>query len=113
MKGFHESVESMGSSVSGITDKLSTIEERMARIQSARSPQLERLDDKIKMYSESIADIHSRMETVEKALRDGMTPMMETMKMLTETVKGLKDESRNRPSLAKPTPPDSWKNPEK
>jgi hypothetical protein len=45
------------------------------------------------------------MGTVEKALRDGMTPMMETMKILTETVKSLKEESKPRPSLAKPSLP--------
>ncbi len=111
MKGFKDSVESMNSNVSSISEKLASVEEKVAKIQTTKSPNLERLDDKIRMYSQSVADIHSRMETVEKGLRDGMTPMMESLKLLTETVKSLKEESK--PSLKKPTPPierkDSWK----
>ena len=103
MRGFKESVKSMNSNVSSITEKLASIEERMAKMQAAKNPGLERLDDKIRMYSQSVAGIHSRMETVEKALRDGMTPMMESLKLLTDSVKSLKEESR--PSIQKPQPP--------
>jgi len=106
MKGLDESVESMNSGISSISEKLASIEEKVAKMQAGKTPELERLDDKIRMYSESVADIHSRMGTVEKALRDGMTPMMETMKILTETVKSLKDESKSRQSVRKPQPPE-------
>jgi len=109
MKGFKDSVESVNYNVSSITEKLASIEEKVAKMQSLKTPGLERLDDKIRMYSESVADIHSRMETVEKAIRDGMTPMMESLKLLTESVKSLKQESKSRPSLAKPTPPKEQK----
>jgi uncharacterized coiled-coil protein SlyX len=105
IKGFNDSVESMNSSVSSITEKLASIEDKVAKMQTVKNPGLERLDDKIRMYSDSVTDIHSRMGTVEKALRDGMTPMMETMKLLTETVKSLKEESKSKPSLAKPSLP--------
>jgi hypothetical protein len=105
MKGLKGSVESMNSSVSGITEKLASIEERMAKMQTEKRPNLERLDDKIRMYRESVADIHSRMDTVEKALRDGMTPMMESLKLLTDSVKYLKEESKSRPAIQKPEPP--------
>jgi len=109
MKGFKDSVESMNSNVSGITEKLASIEDKVAKMQTAKNPNLERLDDKIRMYTDSVTDIHNRMGTVEKALRDGMTPMMETMKILTDTVKSLKEESKSKPSLAKPTPPKEQK----
>jgi predicted nucleic acid-binding Zn-ribbon protein len=105
MRGFKDSVESMNSSVSGISEKLASIEEKVAKMQTVKNPNLERLDDKIRMYSQSVADIHSRMETVEKALRDGMTPMMESLKLLTDSVKSLKEESRSRPVIQKPKPP--------
>jgi hypothetical protein len=108
MGNIRTSVDTMTSNVSGITERLATIEKRMSDIGIAKNPQIERLDDKIRMYSESIADVHSRMGAVEKGLRDGMTPMMEAMKMLTETVKSMKEESGSGASLAKPTPPDSW-----
>jgi chromosome segregation ATPase len=105
MKGFRNSVDSMDSSISGIAQKLAAIEEKFAKMQQATGPaDLERLDDKIRMYTQSVEGIHSRMGTVEKALKDGMTPMMETMKMLTETVKSMKDEARPQ-AVRKPAPP--------
>jgi len=105
MKGFKNSVDSMDSSISGIAQKLASIEEKFAKMQQVTRPaDLERLDDKIRMYTQSVEGIHSRMGTVEKALKDGMTPMMETMKMLTETVKSMKDEAKP-PSVRKPAPP--------
>ena len=104
MKGFRSSVDSMDSSIAGIAQKLATIEEKFAKMQQSAGPaDVERLDDKIRMYTQSVEGIHSRMGTVEKALKDGMTPMMETMKMLTETVKSMKDEAT--PSVRKPAPP--------
>jgi archaellum component FlaC len=103
MKGFKDSVNSMNMNVAGITEKLASIEDKVAKMQTVKNPSLERLDDKIRMYSESVTGMHSRMETVEKALRDGMTPMMESLKLLTETVKTLKEDSK--PAVRKPTPP--------
>jgi len=104
MKGFRSSVDSMDASISGIAQKLAAIEEKFAKMQQATGPaDVERLDDKIRMYTQSVEGIHSRMGTVEKALKDGITPMMETMKMLTETVKSMKDEAT--PSVRKPAPP--------
>jgi len=104
MKGFKSSVDSMDSSISGIAKKLAAIEEKFSKMQQATKPaDVERLDDKIRMYTQSVEDIHSRMGTVEKALKDGMTPMMETMKILTDTVKSMKDEAA--PSIRKPAPP--------
>ncbi len=100
------SVAAMNSSVSAITSKLATIEEKMAKMQTGRDPGNERIEDKIRMYSQSVADMQSRMQTVEKAIREGMTPMVESLNILTQTVKTLKEGSGDsRPSLAKPSPP--------
>ena len=106
---FASSVAAMNSSVSTITGKLATIEEKMEKLQTGRDPATERIEDKIRMYSQSVADMHSRMQTVEKAIREGMTPMVESLNILTQTVKTLKEDSKDsreaRPSLSKPSPP--------
>jgi predicted nucleic acid-binding Zn-ribbon protein len=100
---FANSVTAMNTNVSAIADKLASIEERVARMQSERSSSADRIEDKIKMYSQSVMDVQSRMQTVEKAIRDGMTPMVESLNILTQTVKSLKEEAK--PSLPKPSPP--------
>ena len=102
-----DSVSSMNTGMGGIAQKLASIEDSFSRMQKERNAGVEKLEDKIRMYSESVAGIHSRMGTLEKALKDGMTPMMETMKILTETVKSMKEDQGHKADLRKPAPPDS------
>jgi chromosome segregation ATPase len=102
-----DSVNSMNTGMSGIAQKLASIEDSFSKMQAERNSGVDRLEDKIRMYSESVAGIHSRMGTLEKALKDGMTPMMETLKILTETVKTMKENQGQ--GVRKPAPPDSGK----
>ena len=91
-KSVNDSVGSMNTGMAGISQKLASIEDSFSKMQNERNVGVGRLEDKIRMYSQSVADVHSRMGTLEKAMKDGMTPMMEAMKILTETVKTMKDE---------------------
>jgi predicted nucleic acid-binding Zn-ribbon protein len=119
MGDFKDSVDSMHTSVAGIAEKLSSVEDAVTKMQVSRTEGIEKLDDKIRMYSESVAGLHSRMGNVEKAIKDGITPMMETMKILTDAVRQMKqDQSRERSQartqalpIRKPTPPISLTQP--
>ncbi len=113
VKGFRDSMGSVNGSMSSISQKLSAIENMFEKAQKDKTTSVEKLDDKVRMYRESIASLQSRMETIERAMKDGMTPMMESMKILAESVKELKDERSSSKSLMKPSPPDSGKNVQK
>ncbi|MCJ7816847.1 MAG: hypothetical protein MUP55_03230, partial [Candidatus Aenigmarchaeota archaeon] len=46
MKGFKDSVNSMNMNVAGITEKLASIEDKVAKMQAVKNPGVEKLDDK-------------------------------------------------------------------
>ena len=106
VRGFRNGMNSVNGSMSSIGKKLSSIEEMFEKAQKDKSAAVEKLDDKVRLYRESIAGLQSRMETIERAMKDGVTPMMESMKMLAEAVKELKEA---KPAIKKPSPPDSGK----
>jgi prefoldin subunit 5 len=106
VKGFRDSMGSVNGSMSSISQKLSSIENMFEKAQKDKTVAVEKLDDKVRMYRESIAGLQSRMETIERAMKDGVTPMMESMKMLAESMKELKEA---KPSVKKPSPPSPQK----
>jgi hypothetical protein len=111
-QGLHVSVDDMHRNVSGIAEKLSAIEEAVSKMQLKKGS-VEKLDDKIQAYTESVAGIHSRMDTIERAMKDGMTPMMESMKILADAVKDLKSKpSQAIQPIQRPTPPSKISRPE-
>ena len=98
------SVDTINTNTNEITEKLAAIEENVSKMQKQKASGADRLEDKLQLYRESVAEMRSRMESIEKAMKDGMTPMMESMGVLVEAVKELKG-GKAGPALQKPTPP--------
>jgi predicted nucleic acid-binding Zn-ribbon protein len=109
VRDFRGSVSSVNGSMSSISQKLSAIEGMFEKAQKDKAVAVEKLDDKVRMYRESIAGLQSRMETIERAMKDGVSPMMESMKMLAEAVKELKEGAEAKPAIRKPSPPANGK----
>lgn len=51
---------------------------------------MEQIEDKIDTYKQSINEVSARMESIEKAMKDSLTPMMQSMRSLTETIRTVK-----------------------
>ena len=50
------------------------------------------MKNNITAYKDSIADIAARMEAVERAMKDSLTPMMQSLRSLSDTIKALKEK---------------------
>lgn len=100
------SVDAINANVSGIAEKLAAIEGKVSKMQSQKVTGVDRIEDKMQLYRESVNEMRSRVEAVERAMKDGMAPMMESMRTLVDAVKEIKqDRQPYRPFIQRPTPP--------
>jgi len=59
-------------------------------IRSEKSNQVKGIEEKIDSYKQSMGEINGRIESMERALKDSLSPMLESLRSLSETVKMLK-----------------------
>jgi len=107
---FGSAASSMSANANNIAEKLSSIEERVSKIQAGKAEGVERIEDKLQVYRESVNEMKNRMDSIEKVMKDGMVPMMESMSTLVEAVKQMKEKEKaqSRAALQKPSPPKIW-----
>ncbi|MFH1978603.1 MAG: hypothetical protein ABIJ92_04730 [Candidatus Aenigmatarchaeota archaeon] len=72
--------------------RLGILEKILDKIESDKKTEIEEIHDDIDTYKRSITEVGERMGSMEKALKDSMTPMMESLRSLAETIKAMKSE---------------------
>ena len=60
------------------------------RVDAKNKNEVEQIRSSINQYGESITEMSARMGSVEKVVKDSMTPMMQTLRSLSEAVKELR-----------------------
>lgn len=78
--------------VKDLTDRIVVLERTMRRLQGQKNTEIEEIQTSIATYKQSITEVGEKMEGMEKALKDSLTPMMETLRSLSDVVKALKDK---------------------
>ena len=88
---FKEQLKYLDSEMENLKGKIQMIEAKLenASVQPARS---ESIETKIDDYQKSIDGLQTRMASMEGALKTSLTPMIESMRSLSETVKSLKEK---------------------
>ncbi len=87
------------SDIGGIQAQLGDLQARISALEQSahnagaeKKSEFDTIDTKIDTYKQSMGDVSSRMEAMENAMKDTMTPMMQTLRSLSDAVKSLKKE---------------------
>lgn len=87
---FRSEVDQVSEELRKLQTKIRVIEERFDQIDSKKKSELDEIKASISGYKESITDMSARMESVERAMKDSMSPMLQTLRSLSEAVSELK-----------------------
>jgi len=87
---FRREVDGVSDEIKRLDAKLHLLEERFHRIETSKRSEIDEIKGSITGYKESMGEVSARMESVERAMKDSMTPMMQTLRALSEAVKDLK-----------------------
>jgi DNA-binding transcriptional MerR regulator len=72
--------------------KLESISDELNRIRMEKSGEVKGIESKIDSYSRNMDEMNGKMESMEKALRDSLSPMLESLRSLSELVKSMKEK---------------------
>ena len=89
---FERDIEGLNETLKKVTSRLDTIEEAMRSFKGVKKSDVEHIRESVDSYKEHIAEISARIEAMERAVKDSLTPMMQTMRSLSDTVKSLKQK---------------------
>jgi len=76
--------------IEGIDSRIGSLEQTMEQIRGEKKTEIKQIDEKIDTYKESISEMCGRMEAMETAIKNSLTPMMQSLRSLSETVKTIK-----------------------
>ncbi|MBI4176144.1 MAG: hypothetical protein HY518_02990 [Candidatus Aenigmarchaeota archaeon] len=83
-------INDMTGKVNQLNMRISELEKKIAGAETARPGELEDMEKKMETYQDSIEKVSTKMESMEKVMKDSLTPMMQSMRMLSDTLKSMK-----------------------
>lgn len=78
----------------GLEDKMAGLEQKIEALRQERETEMKEVSAKIDAYKDSMAEISSKMEGMEVAMRESLSPLMETLRSLSDTLKLLKGKKK-------------------
>jgi len=78
--------------IENLDSRIVSLEQSISQAQDSKNNQVKDIDSKIDTYKESISEMSSRLEAMEGAIKDSITPMMQSVRSLNETVKKMKSK---------------------
>jgi len=81
-------------SMDNLDSRLASVEQSIDKIESQKKTELQQIDEKIDTYKGSMSEVSGRLEAMETAMKDSLTPMMQSVRSLNETVKNIKTPSK-------------------
>ncbi len=92
-KAFDKEVGDIHKKMEDFAIKISTIESAVNEIKTMKKTEVEELKTSMDTQRESIVDMTEKLEAMENALKNSLTPMMQSLRALTENVSGRKPEA--------------------
>ena len=74
--------------------RIEAISEDVNKIRSQKSGEVQSIESKIEEYSKGMTEMNGRMESMERAFKDSLSPMLESMRSLSDLVKSMKKETK-------------------
>ncbi len=73
-------------------NKIVALENMIRQMRSDREDELKHIDNKIDTYKNAMTDMNGKMQSMENAMRDSLTPLIGTLRSLSETINNLKEK---------------------
>lgn len=77
-----------------ISRRVESVYDEMNRMRMDKSGEIKGIENKIDSYYKGMEGINGRIESMEKALRDSLSPMLESLRSLSDLVRSMKEKSK-------------------
>lgn len=92
IKEFQGKFNSMNAHMQQMNKRIDGLKNEIEGIRSEKMTEVKEIEGMIEGFKTSIGDVTVRIDGMEKALKDSLSPMLESMRSLSETVKLLKQK---------------------
>ncbi len=89
-EAFEREREAMNKRIDELDAKIATLDAVLKEIRGIKRTDIEEIKASVEGYRNSLAEVSSRMESIEKAVRDSLGPMLQTLRAMSDTIKALK-----------------------
>lgn len=90
--GLKEELINLKSAMGETNLKVASLEQIVTSIKGEKKTDMEHIEEKIDTYRTSINQVSAKMEAIERAMKDSLNPMMQSMRSLTETIRTMKSK---------------------
>lgn len=87
---FEKEINELNNRLNKMDSKIYNLENTINQIKGVEKSEIEEIKKSINTYRESISEVSARMESIERAMKDSLTPMLQTLRSLSDTIKELK-----------------------
>jgi len=75
-----------------IVDKMKTMEDRVNLLAEKRREDQEDVKSSVAAYKDAVGELSMKIESVERAVKDSLSPMLQTLRSLSDTLKVMKEK---------------------
>ncbi|NIO23167.1 MAG: hypothetical protein GTN38_04045 [Candidatus Aenigmarchaeota archaeon] len=90
LRGLDEKFNTIQSQFQRTNSKINALYEEISNLKSSKGGEVKGIGEKIDSYKQDMNELNGRIESMERALKDSLSPMLESLRSLSETVKMLK-----------------------
>lgn len=87
-----EDIMNLKAQVQELGMKTSSIEQSMIQLRGEKKTDMQKIEEKIDTYKESINEVSAKMGAIENAMKESLSPMMQSMRSMTETIREMKEK---------------------
>lgn len=92
LRSFELSSADLNRKLDILGSRVSALETTLGQIKGVKASEVDDLRTNIQAYKESINELSSRIEGMEHAVKESLTPMMQSLRSLSETIKAMKNK---------------------
>ena len=74
--------------------RLDSVSDEINRMRMDKSGEIKGIENKIDSYYKGMEGVNSRIESMERALRDSLSPMLESLRSLSDLVRSMKEKGK-------------------
>ena len=89
-RAFEKTFADLTTRLNQMTARMDMMDNAINSLKGVEKNEVEEIKSSIATYRESIGDMSAKMEGLEKAMKDSLTPMLQTLRSLSDTIKMLK-----------------------
>lgn len=87
---FEGRIQEIDERVEKVSERIAALETAMAEFKGVKKTDVEQIKHSIDSYKENMSEVSERIEGMERAMKDSLTPMMQSLRSLSDTLKVLK-----------------------